>query len=128
MGFFMADNVNKKILIVDDEVHIRDIIRFRLQVEGFVTLEAKNGQEAKERIVNDKPDLVVLDIMMPDMDGWAVCDFARNQPESKDLPIVMLTARTEIKDKIHGMQVGANDYLTKPFSPNELVDRIKKLL
>ena len=124
----MAENLNKKILIVDDEVHIRDIIRFRLQVEGFATIEAKNGQEAKEKIVNDKPDLVVLDIMMPDMDGWAVCDFARSQPESEKLPILMLTARTEIKDKIHGMQVGANDYITKPFSPNDLVDRIKKLL
>lgn len=124
----MVNNSSKKILIVDDEAHIREIIRFRLQIDGYQTIEAKNGHEAVEQIAKHKPDLVILDIMMPDMDGWEVCKFARSQSEFQSIPILMLTAKIEIKDKIHGMQAGANDYLTKPFSPNELMDHIKNLL
>lgn len=123
-----APVADKKILIVDDEVHIRDIIKFRLQVEGYEILEASNGRNAIDIMMSDKPDLVVLDIMMPDMDGWEVCKFAKGQSETKDIPILMLTAKTDIRDKIQGMVVGANDFVTKPFSPNDLVQRVSKLL
>ncbi len=118
----------KKILIVDDEVHIRDIIRFRMEVEGFEILEANNGRNAIEVLTKEQPNIIVLDVMMPEMDGWEVCRFVRSQPDISKTPILMLTAKTEIRDKIHGMQAGANDYLTKPFSPNELVVRVQKLL
>ncbi|OQY28471.1 MAG: hypothetical protein B6244_06885 [Candidatus Cloacimonetes bacterium 4572_55] len=117
----------KKVLIVDDEAHIRDILKLRLQIAGFKTVDANCGKQAIKIIPKENPDLVILDVMMPDIDGWEVCRYIRNQPEVAHVLIVMLTAKNEIRDRELGIQVGVNGYVTKPFSPNELVERIRKL-
>jgi len=114
-----------RILVVDDEQNILDLVRMYLERDGYIVLEAKNGRAALESIRKDKPDLVVLDIMLPGMDGFDVCRQARLE---SDVPILMLTARDEDIDKIVGLELGADDYLTKPFNPRELVARVKAIL
>jgi len=114
--------VSKKILIVDDEKNIVDILRFNLQKEGFATLEAYDGEQGLEMALNRKPDLILLDVMLPKMDGFTVC---RKIRQTMSTPILMLTAREEEVDKVLGLELGADDYITKPFSPRELVARVK---
>lgn len=113
------------ILLVDDEQHIIDLAKMYLEQEGFRTASATDGVTALRRILNDKPSLVVLDLMLPELDGWEVCRRVRAQ---SDVPIIMLTARTDDVDKIVGLELGADDYLTKPFNPRELVARVKAIL
>jgi len=113
------------ILIVDDEETILELISFTLVKEGFQVETAVDGQEALDKIVTLKPDLVVLDWMLPGMDGLEVCRQIRRNAEIAALPVIMLTARGEEVDKILGLELGANDYVTKPFSPRELAARIK---
>lgn len=113
------------ILIVDDEQHIIDLARMYLEKEGFKISTATNGISALQKILHDKPSLVVLDLMLPEMDGWEVCRRVRAE---SDVPIIMLTARTEDIDRIVGLELGADDYLTKPFNPRELVARVKAIL
>ena len=113
------------ILIVDDEQHIIDLARMYLEQEGFKVSSATDGVKALESILADTPALVVLDLMLPGMDGWEICRRVRAQ---SDVPIVMLTARNDDIDKIVGLELGADDYLTKPFNPRELVARIKAIL
>lgn len=113
------------ILLVDDEQHIIDLAAMYLEQEGFSTTSANDGVAALDTILNDGPDLVVLDLMLPKMDGWEVCKQVRAQSE---VPIVMLTARDDDIDKIVGLELGADDYLTKPFNPRELVARVKAIL
>lgn len=114
-----------KVLIVDDEWNMRNLLRIYLMKNGFDVKEAANGIEAIELASNDIFDLVILDIMMPGMDGWQVCQSLR---EFCNVPILMLTARTDTKDKVKGLQMGADDYLAKPFEPEELVARVFALI
>src|SRR5215472_16187687 len=113
------------ILIVDDDPHLRELSGIFLQREGFDVSEAANGIEALSFLENRKVDLVILDIMMPQMDGWAMCRRLRAWPA---IPVLMLTAKGETSQKLKGFQVGADDYLVKPFEPLELVARVKALL
>jgi two-component system, OmpR family, alkaline phosphatase synthesis response regulator PhoP len=113
------------ILIVDDEQHIIDLARMYLEVEGFKCTSETNGRVALGRIQNEKPALIVLDLMLPGMDGWEVCRRVRSD---SDVPIIMLTARSDDIDRIVGLELGADDYLTKPFNPRELVARVKAIL
>ncbi len=118
----VLDKDKKTILIVDDEEHILNILSHNLQKEGYNTLEAQDGLTAIDVALNQKPDLILLDIMIPKMDGLAVCKRIRH---TLNIPILMLTARDEEIDKILGLELGADDYVTKPFSIRELMARIK---
>jgi two-component system response regulator VicR len=111
-----------KILVVDDERAIVDILKFNLQREGYTVITAYNGEEGLQIFEREQPDLVLLDIMMPKMDGLQVCKVIRNK---YDTPIIMLTARAEEVDKVLGLELGADDFVTKPFSVRELMARVK---
>lgn len=114
-----------KIFIVEDERQIARFLQIDLEKEGFDTAIEKNGRRAYERIIQEKYDLVILDVMLPEMDGMEICKRVR---EISDIPIIMLTARDEIKDKVEGLDLGANDYVTKPFAFEELLARIRGIL
>ncbi len=114
--------VKRKILIVDDEKNIVDILKFNLNKEGFDTIEAYDGRQALEMVERENPDLILLDIMLPEYDGFTVCKRIR---QTMNTPIIMLTAREEEVDKVLGLELGADDYITKPFSPRELMARVK---
>ena len=114
-----------KILIVDDDPHIRELVRVFLRNEGFELVEASDGVEALAKLDSVKVDLAIIDIMMPNMDGWELCQELR---KTFDLPILMLTARGETSQKLKGFQLGTDDYLVKPFEPLELVARVNALL
>ena len=113
------------ILVVDDEQRIIDLARMYLEQDGYRVTSATDGASGHRQILRDKPSLVVLDLMLPQMDGWEVCRKVRAQ---SDVPIIMLTARSDDIDKIVGLELGADDYLAKPFNPRELVARIKAIL
>jgi two-component system OmpR family response regulator len=114
-----------KIMIVDDDAHIRELAGIFLKREGFEILEASDGVEALGKLEEIKADLVIVDIMMPKMDGWELC---RQVKASYDIPVLMLTARGETSQKLKGFQLGTDDYLVKPFEPLEMVARVKALL
>jgi DNA-binding response OmpR family regulator len=113
------------ILVVDDEPIVRDVIVRYLKRDGFATLEAGDGEDARRLIETDNPSLVVLDVMLPGVDGLELCRWIRGR---SDLPVIMLTARGEETDRIVGLELGADDYVTKPFSPRELAARVKTVL
>ena len=112
----------KKIFIVEDERPIARLLQLTLEREGFKTATEPNGRRAYERILQEKYDLVLLDVMLPEMDGMEICKRVR---EVSDVPIIMLTARDEVRDKVEGLDIGANDYVTKPFAAPELLARIR---
>jgi len=114
-----------KVLVVDDETQIRAVVRLYLENEGYVVEEAVDGKEALNKLREQKFDLLILDLMMPGVDGWQVCREIRKE---SDLPIIMLTARGEEFDRVLGFELGTDDYLVKPFSTRELVARVKALL
>lgn len=116
---------NERILIVDDEKEIRDLVDIYLKGEGYETLKAENGEEALNLLEKEKVDLIILDIMMPKVNGIEACLKIR---EEREMPIIMLSAKSEDIDKILGLNTGADDYLTKPFNPLELVARVKSQL
>lgn len=120
----MAD----KVLIIDDEEHIVELIRYNLEASGYVTVEAYNGIEGLKLAKQEMPDLVLLDLMLPGIDGLEVCKRLRSDDKLKNIPIIMLTAKSEEIDKILGLELGADDYITKPFSVRELNARVKALL
>lgn len=120
--------MEKRILIVDDEAHIRELIKFNLEKNGFRTLQAADGKEALELAKERKVDLIILDLMIPIMDGFEVCKEVRKDSTIGNTPIIMLTAKSEEIDKILGLELGADDYMTKPFSVRELVARVKAQL
>lgn len=121
----MSNLKNEKILIVDDEKEIRDLVEIYLKGEGYETLKAQDGEEALTVLSNNEVDLVILDIMMPKVNGIEACMKIR---EEREMPIIMLSAKSEDMDKILGLNMGADDYLTKPFNPLELVARVKSQL
>lgn len=114
--------MTKKILVVDDEKNIVDILKFNLKKEGMEVIEAYDGEKGLDMALNQNPDLVLLDVMLPKMDGFEVC---RKVRQSSSVPILMLTAKEEEVDKVLGLELGADDYITKPFSPRELIARVK---
>lgn len=124
----MVSMTHKKILIVEDERDILHLVKHYLEKEGFRTVVAMTGLEALKKVTEDKPDLVVLDLMLPEMDGLEVCKRLRSAPDTAMLPIIMLTAKAEESDTIVGLELGADDYVIKPFSPKTLVARVKSLL
>ena len=117
----------KKILVIDDEENIRELIKFNLETAGYKVELAANGQQGLDKL-NNSIDLVVLDLMLPIIDGLSVCRTIRGNEDYQQLPIIMLTAKGGEVDRILGLEMGADDYLTKPFSPRELVARIKAVL
>jgi len=123
----MLDTTSRKyrILVVDDERRMVGFIRLNLEQDGFEVIEAYNGTEALERLRDSLPDLILLDVMMPDIDGFEVLRMIR---EISQVPVIMLTAKGEEDDKVKGLELGADDYVTKPFSPRELVSRVKAVL
>jgi len=120
--------MQKKILVVDDEKDIVELIAYNLEQENFATLRAYDGNAALELVRTKKPDLVILDLMLPGIRGEDVCRSIRKSPETESLPIIMLTARSDQMDKILGLEIGADDYITKPFNMRELVARVRAIL
>jgi len=120
--------VREKILVVEDEKNIAKLVAYNLEREGYQVTLAKDGEEALERIRKGPPDLVVLDLMLPKIDGLELCRLLRADRKTARLPIIMLTAKTQEADKIVGLEMGADDYIPKPFSPRELVARVKAVL
>src|SRR3954451_7810612 len=120
--------MSTRILIVEDDPDIADLVARYLDKAGFVTERAANGRDALAALAARQPDLMVLDLMLPQVDGLEVCRQARANPHTAAIPIIMLTARAEESERIVGLELGADDYLAKPFSPNELVARVRALL
>lgn len=127
MKTIMSEKINKrrKILVVDDEERMVRFIRLNLEHDGYFVSEAFNGKQALQRLRDETPDLILLDVMMPDMDGFEVLQLVR---EINSVPVIMLTAKGEENDRVRGLELGADDYITKPFSPRELAGRIKAVL
>jgi two-component system alkaline phosphatase synthesis response regulator PhoP len=123
----MANHTPKKILIVEDEAEIAQLVKLYLEKDGFRTATANTGVEGLKLIKTDRPDMVILDLMLPEMDGLEICKKIRNAPDTALLPVLMLTAKAEESDTIIGLELGADDYVTKPFSPKVLVTRVKAL-
>ena len=115
----------KKILLVDDEVDLVKMIRFALERIGFTVLVSNDGEDALRQAREDNPDLIILDIMLPKLDGYQVCHLLKSDQRYKHIPILMLTAKAQQKDKALGMEIGADEYITKPFEMNELMEKIK---
>jgi len=118
----------QRILIVDDEEHIRKIVKFQLEKEGFEIVTAEDGVEALKAVDACQPDLVLLDLMMPNMDGYEVCKRLKSNYQTVHIPVIMVTAKAELENKLQGFEDGANDYITKPFAITELLVRIKNCL
>ena len=118
----------KTILVVDDEPDAIELVEFNLRAAGYGVIAAEDGEEAIRKAREGLPDLIVLDVMLPEVDGMAACRTLKNDPITSDIPVIMLTAKAAEIDRILGLELGADDYVTKPFSPRELVLRIKNLL
>jgi two-component system KDP operon response regulator KdpE len=121
----MAKEARKQILVVDDEPRMARFVEMNLELEGYLVSTATSGMEALDKLRRDIPDLVILDVMMPDMDGFETLNRIRRV---SSVPVIMLTVKAEEDDKVHGLELGADDYVTKPFSPRELVSRVKAAL
>jgi len=116
------------VLIVEDEKSISTLLKYNLEKEGYKIIISQNGEDGIEQVKKNLPDLVILDWMLPDLSGIAVCDLIKREPRLKSIPVIMLTAKSEETDKIRGFETGADDYVTKPFSTKELVLRVQALL
>ena len=117
-----------RILVVDDEIYIVHILDFSLGMEGYEVLTALDGEQAVEKARAEHPDLIVLDIMMPKLDGYETCKLLKAEAGTRDIPVILLSAKGRNVDQKIGFEVGADDYITKPFSPRKLVERINALL
>ncbi len=118
----------KKVLVVDDEVFIRRMIGARLRVAGITVIEAENGVDAVEKTISERPDLIIMDVMMPRMDGFQACEAIRSNSDISGTPILMLTARGQQIDVEKAMALGILEYITKPFSPKELAEKVVNIL
>jgi two-component system alkaline phosphatase synthesis response regulator PhoP len=118
----------KKILVVDDEVDLVETLRFPLEMEGFNVLVSFNGEDALHQARKENPDLILLDLMLPKLDGYKVCRLLKFDERYKHIPILMLTAKTQEKDKVLGKETGADEYITKPFDIDELMKKVKGYL
>ncbi len=119
--------MQKKILAVDDERHIVRLVQVNLERAGYAVVTAFDGKDALEKVASEQPDLVVLDVMMPYMDGFEVLQNLRKNPETRELPVIMLTAKAQDADVFRGWQSGVDCYLTKPFNPMELISFVKRI-
>lgn len=117
-----------KILIIDDEVDLVETIRFPLELEGYQVLVAYQGEEGLQLARKENPDLIILDLMLPKIDGYKVCRFLKFDEKYKHIPIIMLTARSQEKDRLLGKETGADEYITKPFDLDDLLNKIKKYI
>ena len=120
--------MKEKILIVEDEKDIVKMLEYNLKKEGFRTISAQDGEDALEYAIREHPDLIILDLMLPGMDGLEVCKELKKETKTALIPMIMLTAKAQESDKVVGLELGADDYVTKPFSPRELIARIKAVL
>jgi two-component system, OmpR family, alkaline phosphatase synthesis response regulator PhoP len=118
----------KKILVVEDDLDMVELLRFNLKTEGYALGTAANGIEALKKARSMRPDLILLDLMLPELDGFAVCDILRHDPKTASIPIIILTAMSSHLSRINGLAAGANAYITKPFSHKYLLKRIQELL
>jgi phosphate regulon transcriptional regulator PhoB len=121
-------NSGQKILVVEDEPDIRKLVQYNLTQERFKVLEAEDGEQALKIVQRDKPNLLILDLMLPGLSGIELCRILRDRSDTAKLPILMLTAKAGETDRVLGLEMGADDYLTKPFSPRELVARVRAIL
>jgi DNA-binding response OmpR family regulator len=117
-----------RVLVIDDEAPIRLLCRVNLQAEGMQVLEAKDGPSGLETAKSDRPDVILLDVMMPGLDGWRVAELLLDDPVTHEIPIIFLTARAEFRDRARGLDIGGVDYITKPFNPVELARLVRELL
>ncbi len=124
---FLSDT-REKILIVDEEIDASTALKLALETEGYNVIEALDGYEGIMKAKSENPDIILLDIMMPGMDGFEVCQLLKADPASRHIPIIMLTAKGEVDDKVEGLEMGADDYVTKPFNLKELKARIRIVL
>jgi DNA-binding response OmpR family regulator len=124
----MATTAPKKVLIIEDEKEILELVKLYIERGGYRVVTATNGTEGLKAVKTERPDLIILDLMLPEVDGLEVCKRIRNAPETATLPIIMLTAKAEESDTVIGLELGADDYVPKPFSPKALVSRVKALL
>ena len=120
--------MKKRILVIEDENHISQLLKFILEKNGFDVLQCYNGRDGIENARKEIPNLIVLDVMMPSMDGFEVAKKLGSIPETKSIPIIMLSSAAQFKDKVRGLESGAIDYIIKPFDKNELVEKIKKII
>lgn len=120
--------MSKKILVVEDEPHISRLVKVVLEKKGFEVVQAFVGQEGLEKAKTEKPDLIILDVMMPNMDGFEVAKRLSGNKETKGIPIIMLSSAAQFKDKMKGLDAGAADYLTKPFENEELIAKVNEYL
>lgn len=118
----------ENILLIEDEKNIAELVQYNLEQEGFRVSKSAKGKEGLELVRKNKPDLVILDLMLPELDGIEICKVLKNNEATAHIPIIMLTAKSQEADKIIGLELGADDYMTKPFSPREMVARVKAVL
>ncbi|MCX7725157.1 MAG: response regulator [Thermodesulfovibrio sp.] len=122
------NNTTAKVLIVDDNIDTVELLRKRLKAEGYITEEAYDGEEALKKVYEVHPDLIILDVMMPKMDGYEVCRILKTDEKTKFIPIIMLTAKSDVESKVKGLDIGADDYVPKPFDYRELSARVRSLI
>jgi DNA-binding response OmpR family regulator len=118
----------QKLLVVDDEADIVELLSYNLQLDGFEVVSAANGMEALNKARQHLPELIILDLMLPDMDGFSICEILRCQPSTADIPVIFLTAMAGEIPRLHGFEVGATDYCVKPIRTRDLRDRVKSIL
>jgi DNA-binding response OmpR family regulator len=124
----MGDNAKTRVLVIDDEAPIRLLCRVNLEAEGMKVLEAADGPSGLEQAREQVPDVILLDVMMPGLDGWRVAEYLLEDERTNEIPIIFLTARAEFRDRARGLDIGGVDYVTKPFNPLELAPLVRELL
>jgi two-component system, OmpR family, alkaline phosphatase synthesis response regulator PhoP len=127
-GKAVHEDAKTRVLVIDDEAPIRLLCRVNLEAENMLVLEAGDGPAGLEQARSSRPDVILLDVMMPGLDGWAVAEELVNDASTQDIPIVFLTARAELRDRARGLELGGVDYVTKPFNPVELASLVRNLL